>query len=130
MKIAVPTNDGTSLSEHFGRSAGFLVFEIDGGKIQNCEMRRNVAQHSHDPGGCAHGPQGHEAHSHAGIVSCLAGCDIVICGGMGRQAADALRSAGVTPVVAGFRGAAEGAVKAYLNGELRPAAEGFCRCSH
>ena len=27
MKVAVPTNDGTTKSEHFGRSAAFLVFE-------------------------------------------------------------------------------------------------------
>ena len=29
MKIAVPTNDGVTMSHHFGRSAAFLVFDVE-----------------------------------------------------------------------------------------------------
>jgi len=31
MKVAVPTLDGTSICQHFGRSKSFFVFEVDGG---------------------------------------------------------------------------------------------------
>ena len=33
MKVAVPTVDGTSISQHFGRSKSFFVFDIDDGKV-------------------------------------------------------------------------------------------------
>lgn len=39
MRIAVPTNDGITVSPHFGRSAGFLVFEIEERRIKSREMR-------------------------------------------------------------------------------------------
>ena len=39
MRIAVPTNDGTSISEHFGRSAAFLIFETENGKIKSRSQR-------------------------------------------------------------------------------------------
>ena len=50
MRIAVPTNDGASISEHFGRSASFLIFEIENGQIKSRELRTNGAKHSHAQG--------------------------------------------------------------------------------
>jgi len=130
MKIAVPTNDGTTVSRHFGRSAAFQVFEVQNGKITGREMRRNDAQHKHEQGDCGHHHQDSGPHSHAGIVSILAGCEIVICGGMGWRAAEALQSAGIVPVVGPVEGSAEGAVMAYLNGELAADPDAICRCGH
>jgi predicted Fe-Mo cluster-binding NifX family protein len=37
MKIAVATEDGTSISAHFGRSAGFIIFDIDNGVANKLE---------------------------------------------------------------------------------------------
>ena len=130
MRIAVPTNDGTSISEHFGRSAAFLVFDIDNGRIGNHAVRTNHARHSHEQGSCGPHSEGHEPHSHAGILESLAGCDVVICTGMGRRAAEALKSGGITPVLVAAPGTAEEAVIRYLNGELPPASADFCRCAH
>ena len=45
MRIAIPTNDGASISEHFGRSAAFLIFEIENGQIKRRDSRptaRNI----------------------------------------------------------------------------------------
>jgi hypothetical protein len=61
-------------------------------------MRTNQSQHSHAQGACGDHPGPSEAHSHAGILGVLAGCDVVICSGMGKGAADALRSGGITEV--------------------------------
>ena len=130
MRIAVPTNDGSSVSDHFGRSAAFLVFEVDGGKIISREMRSNTAQHSHSEGSCGDAHGRHEPHSHDAILSTLAGCDVVLCGGMGWRAAEALKSGGITPMMLAGPGSAEKAVSAYLSGDARPAAEGYCRCEH
>lgn len=130
MRIAVPTNDGTSVSDHFGRSAAFLVFEVDNGKIIRREIRTNAAQHSHSEGGCGETSGRHELHSHDAILTTLAGCDVVLCGGMGWRAAEALQSGGITPMMIAGPGSAEGAVTAYLAGDARPAADGYCRCEH
>jgi predicted Fe-Mo cluster-binding NifX family protein len=124
VRIAVPTNNGSSISPHFGRSAAFLVFEVEDGRIGSPALRPNGACHAHAPGG------GHEAHSHAGILASLEGCDVVLCGGMGWRAAEALRSAGIAAVMVGAPLSPENAVRAYLDGELPAGQEGFCRCSH
>ncbi|HTQ57075.1 MAG TPA: NifB/NifX family molybdenum-iron cluster-binding protein [Bryobacteraceae bacterium] len=130
MRIAVPTNDGASISEHFGRSAGFLVFEIADGQIGRREVRRNAGQHTHGKEGCGEGAKEHGAHNHAGILSSLTDCDVVICAGMGRRAAEALESAGIATVVTTQPASAEEAVHQYLRGELAGAAADFCHCRH
>jgi predicted Fe-Mo cluster-binding NifX family protein len=130
MRIAVPTNDGTSVSPHFGRSAGFLVFEVEDGRIKSHELRSNTMQHSHAEGGCGHDPVQPEHPSHDRIVVALAGCDVVICAGMGWRAAQALKAGGIGEVVFATPGPAEEAVAAFLAGKLTATDENFCRCSH
>jgi predicted Fe-Mo cluster-binding NifX family protein len=131
VKIAVPTNDGLSISEHFGRSAGFLIFETGNAQITSREMRSNQGVHAHGEAGCGGEHAGHnEPHSHAAILSSIAGCDVVICAGMGWRAAEALKQAGVREVIMTEPGPAEEKVQAYLRGEMPAAGPGFCRCSH
>jgi len=129
MKIGVPTNDGTMISEHFGRSAGFLVFDIEDGKIKSRELKANGMTHSHGQGECGHHSDGSQPHSHAGILSALEGCDRVICAGMGQRAAQALRASGIEIVIAA-PASAEETVAAYLAGKLPAAGESFCQCHH
>ena len=130
MKIALPTNDGTSLSPHFGRSTGFLVYEIQDGRPSKVELRPNAMQHSHEQGACGHGEDAHQPHGHGAILQALADCDVVICAGMGGRAAEALRSAGITEIVVAAPGVADQTVAAYLAGTLPASGQGFCRCSH
>jgi len=135
MKIAVASADGETISRHFGRSACFLVFEVDGQSIVGKEVRDNTYT-AHAKGQCAGGHDDHEQdhhhhdqpHSHAEIVSALHDCHAVLCHGMGRLAADDLRHAGIEPVLIGFDLTPEEAVKAYLAGQLQSGGT-FCRCS-
>jgi predicted Fe-Mo cluster-binding NifX family protein len=134
MKIAVPTNDGNTLSEHFGRSDAFLVFEIENGRITGRDLRPNNGCHPHDHDSnqsghtCNHDSQ--PAHSHAGIVAAISDCEVVLCGGMGPRAADALRQSGISPVFVNGSGIAEQIVQAYADGTLQPAAASSCHCDH
>jgi predicted Fe-Mo cluster-binding NifX family protein/acyl-coenzyme A thioesterase PaaI-like protein len=130
MRIAVPTNDGKSISEHFGRSAAFLIFETENGKIKSREMKTNGARHSHAQGNCDHRSAASESHSHAGILAALDGCEVVICAGMGSRAAEALKAGSVTQIVVTTPGSAEETVIAYLAGKLTTETKDFCRCSH
>jgi predicted Fe-Mo cluster-binding NifX family protein len=127
MKIAVPTNDGKSISEHFGRSESFLVYEVENGQIKSRETRANLMNHSHEQGDC-HLHTGGGQQSHAGILSALAGCDVVLCAGMGQRAAEALATSGITPVVVAASADAGEAVAAYLAGKLVSSGRSFCRC--
>ena len=129
MKIAVPTNDGATISEHFGRSANFLIFEIENGQIKSRELKTNGMEHSHAQGACDHHSAESKPHSHAGILAALEGCGLVICAGMGQRAAEALRNCG-TQIVVAPPASAEETVVAYLAGKLTPQTERFCQCQH
>jgi len=117
MKIAVPTNDGATISEHFGRSANFLIFEIENGQIKSRELKTNGMEHSHAQGACDHHSAESKPHSHAGILATLDGCEVVICAGMGQRAAEALKDCGTRIVVTSVA-SAEAAVSAILAGKL------------
>lgn len=130
MRIAVPTDDGMSISEHFGRSAAFLIFEVEGEAIRTCAMTANGGCHTHAAGDCAQDTGGNERDSHTAIVSTLTGSDVVICAGMGRRAAEALKSAGIREIVLTEAGPAAETVHAYLEGRLIPKTDGFCGCRH
>jgi len=99
MKIAIPSDEGTFLSQHFGRTLGFAVFEVDQNKIVSQEYRKNDFtghalghhdQHQHQ--GSEH--QDHAQHSHHRILKALEDCEVVIAGGMGRRLLDDLTGAG------------------------------------
>ena len=134
MKVAVATIDGISISQHFGRSTGFVVFDIEEATIKSRELRTNdrtphaqgLCTGDHE-NGAAHQ---HAGHGHTGVIDLLGDCKIVICGGMGGGAAMALSQQGIQPVLVPVVCSAEEAVSHYLNGTATPAPAGFCNCGH
>ena len=128
MRIAVPTNDGVTLSEHFGRSATFLIFELENGRITKRETRPNRAHHAAADGECHHGGGRREALSRR---------DSDRSRGLRRgpvrrdgRAAEALKAGGISPVPVSASGSAEEIVAAYAAGSLITTADSFCRCGH
>lgn len=92
MKIAVPTDDNYTVAQHFGRTKGFKIFEIENNQIISTEHRTNDftghaqgQHHEHE-----HHNHSHRQHnnSHAGIFNALGDCKVVIAGGMGRRLYD------------------------------------------
>ena len=99
MKIAIPSDEGTYLCQHFGRTLGFTIFEVADGRIVNQEYRPNtftghaLGQHQeHQHHGAEH--EDHAQHSHGRIRNALNDCEVVIAGGMGRRLLDDLTDAG------------------------------------
>ena len=129
MKIAVASNDGTSISHHFGQSKCFVVFDIADGKIAGRQVRDNTYT-AFAKGNCA-GGEAHQhrdaPHSHADIVEALRDCQIVLCYGMGWRAAEELAQSGIQPLVFSGVMSPDEAVGAYLAGTLN-ASKAFCRC--
>ena len=100
MKIAV-TYDNGNVFQHFGRTEQFKIYDVENGKIVSSEVIGND--------GLGHGAL-------AGLLANNA-INVLICGGLGGGAMNALTSAGIE-VVAGATGNTDAAVEAYLKGEL------------
>jgi len=130
MKIAVATVDGTSMSQHFGQSAGFIIYEVEGESVTRREVRTN-SHTPHAQGLCNHdGQHEHGEHSHSGIVGLLEDCGVVLCGGMGGGAAQALKAQGIQPVVVPGVASADEALARYLTEGGSTPDSGFCACKH
>jgi predicted Fe-Mo cluster-binding NifX family protein len=116
------------MSQRFGQSAGFIVFEVEGTEVKSREVRAN-GHTPHAQGLC--GGDGHgqfHAHSHNGIVGLLHDCSVVLYGGMGAGAAQALLRQGLQPVILPVSGAAQELLSRYLKGEVSGSSEASCQC--
>jgi predicted Fe-Mo cluster-binding NifX family protein len=132
MKIAVASIDGTNVSEHFGQSRFFIVFDVtEDGKVAGREVRDNTFT-PHAQGQCqghGHGEEHghHGAHSHAVVVGALADCRALLCRGMGGRAAAELQANGTQAIVFVDDLSPEDAVAQLLAGTLKVATS-FCQC--
>lgn len=128
MRVAVASEDGVSISHHFGRSRCFLVFEIEDKKVVGQSLRDNTFT-AHARGECQEGQPHEHHHGHGPVVAALKDCEVVLCYGMGWRAAEDLKQNGIQAFILQNEMSPEDAVSAYLAGGLGPAG-GFCRCHH
>jgi predicted Fe-Mo cluster-binding NifX family protein len=127
MKIAVASNDGVSVSEHFGRTNRFVVFEIENNAIVREELRNG--NHLSDAMGICESQRGRNraAVDYSAIIGAMSDCRVILCRGMGWRAASALARGGINPLVIKGEVSPREAAEQYLTGTLQPAS-GFCRC--
>ena len=100
MRIAVTTENGQVFG-HFGKCKSFTLFEVEDGKIVNKSMI--------DPMGAGHGALAGVLGDHQ--------VNVLICGGLGQGARDALAARGIK-VESGVTGSVDLAVQDYLAGRL------------
>ncbi len=136
MKVAVVTDDGTTICPHFGRARHYLVATIEEGKISEQEMRPKVSHHDflasvqdgadHEHGEHEHGEHEHGAghgwgagaqSKHARMFAAIADCSVVLARGMGAGAYAGLQDAGIRPIVTTVLSIDE-ALRTYLAGQL------------
>ncbi|MCZ7543559.1 MAG: NifB/NifX family molybdenum-iron cluster-binding protein [Anaerolineae bacterium] len=124
MKIAAITDDGKTISAHFGRASYYLVSTVEDTKVVHTELRdkvghRQFASQPHDeetdPRGHGFGA-GSEAR-HASMIAAIADCEALLVRGMGRGAHIALQEANIRPVVTDIE-SIEAAVQAFLRGDI------------
>lgn len=84
MRVAIPTNDMTTISAHFGRSKGFMVYDLEKNKVVNFRYLLNTFT-SHAKNKEKENDHGKHKHSHETILNSLAKCKVVIAGGMGKR---------------------------------------------
>ena len=127
MKIAAVSEDGVTISQHFGRAPFYVVVTVEDGKIVSREMRDKMghAQFASEPHAEeAHGadPRGHGFDAgaqsrHARMAAAIADCQVLLARGMGAGAYESMKQAGIRPIVTDLP-TIDAAVQAYLAGAL------------
>ena len=124
MKLAIVTDDGQSISQHFGRAASYRVFTIEDGQVTNSEMRDKLGhrdfaddRHAHDEPGQKHGLGAGAQHRHGRMLEAISDCQVVLCGGMGTGAYQSLQAGGINPIITDLKDIDE-AVQAFIAGEI------------
>ena len=126
MKVAVITDDGQTISQHFGRAPYYAVFTVEEGQIVGKELRDKmghrqfVHQEAHDEGaegGGRHGTGPAAQDRHTRMASAIADCEALLCRGMGYGAYQSMKQFNITPVVTDIADMEE-AVMAYADGTI------------
>jgi len=101
-KIAIPTN-GEVLDAHFGRAAGFTVFEIEGNSARKVQLLDVTGlQHQHE--------------SLADLFK-RNGVEVLVCGGIGGGMINGLSGVGIS-VLTGASGNVADVAQEYAQGKI------------
>jgi len=128
MKVAVVTDDGKTISQHFGRAMFYKVYEIKDGVVVGSEQRPKAGhhgqagEHHHEYGAGPHGINHADEVTHNSMLANISDCEALIARGMGWGAHDAIERAGLKAYITDTADADE-AVKAYAKGSLDNHAE-------
>lgn len=128
MKIALITDGGKTISQHFGRAPYYLVLTIEEGKIVNQEMRNKLSHnqfsgqphadaHAEEPHGAGHGLDAASHDKHISMAEAIADCQAILCGGMGMGAYESMRRLNIQPVVTDIQDI-DTAAQAFIDGKL------------
>ncbi len=122
MKIAVVTEDGVTISRHFGRAPYYVVLTTEYGKVIGREQREKVAHGKGEGGhvhveGEAHGFDEASRNTHGRMAEPIHDCQVLLSRGMGRGAFQGLEEAGIQPIITDIA-AIDEAVAAYLAGTI------------
>ena len=144
IKIAAITEDGVTISSHFGRAPYYAVLNVEEGQVVKRELRDKLGhltsslaavrelypsgvserarhrqfagQEGHEEGG-RHGYGPGASDRHIRMAEAIADCDVLLCRGMGWGAYEAMKAYGIRPIVTDIA-EIEAAVQAYLDGEI------------
>lgn len=124
MKIAVVSDDGVSISQHFGRAPYYVVVTVEEDKIVDSETRskaghRTFAAQGHPrlAPGERHGYDAGSQAKHQSMAEIIADCDVLIAGGMGQGAYESFEGYGIRPIITDVGDIRE-AVLRYIDGNL------------
>ena len=112
MRIAV-TYDNGMVGQHFGHTEEFKIYDIQDGNIADAHVVSSNGK----------------GHGMLAEVLQEAGASLLICGGIGMGARNALAAAGVE-LIPGVQGEADEVIKAYLDGTLEFNADETCHHDH
>lgn len=127
MKVAAVSEDGVTISQHFGRAPFYVVVTVENGQIVGREIRDKMGHaqfasephteraHGTDPRGHGFAPAAQDRHTR--MAAAIGDCEVLLARGMGAGAYESMRQAGIRPLVTDISNIDE-AVHAYLAGRL------------
>ncbi len=111
IKIAAVTDDGQTLSNHFGMAGQYVVIQAESGSILSQETRQKPHHSVHPDHSQEHG---HSEQLHEDMFAPIRDCQVLLVGGMGGGAYQKAVSAGLQVVL--VSGAIAAAVQKVLDG--------------
>ena len=118
------SDDGTHVSEHFGRAPYYVVLTVEDGQIASTETRPKAGHHTFAAQehptlapGERHGYDAGSQAKHRSMAETITDCQALIAGGMGWGAFESLKAYGIEPVVTDVRDIREAALL-YSQGNL------------
>jgi predicted Fe-Mo cluster-binding NifX family protein len=123
MKIAAITDDGKTISQHFGRAAYYLVLTIEDSQIVDCELRNKLGhaqfheEGHHENANERHGFGPEADNRHGRMAEAIADCEALLCREMGMGAYESMKARNIRPVVTDIVDIEE-AVLTYVNGRI------------
>ncbi len=120
IKIAAVTDDGQTISQHFGRARYYAVLTIENGQITAREQREKLG-HTHFAGEAHEGeqadPRGHgfspaEQDRHFRMADAIRDCQFLLARGMGAGAYSSMEQLGIRPVITDIASIDEAALQA------------------
>jgi predicted Fe-Mo cluster-binding NifX family protein len=123
MKIAAVTDDGSTISAHFGRASHYAVLTVKDGEIVQRELRDKLGhsqfvggEEQHQPGQPhGFGPEAQDRHTR--MITAIQDCQVLLARGMGWGARQSLEQAGVTAILTDIE-SIDAAAVAYLAGDI------------
>jgi len=108
LKIAAVTDDGITISPHFGRAKYYEVIYVENGKVIKKERREKISHHGH----------GHtHRHRHFEIAEPIKDCQILLSRGMGTGAYQNLLELNIKPIITDIKNI-DDAVQAVIDGSI------------
>lgn len=105
-KVAFVTDDGTTISQHFGRAKFYEVVTIENGIFIHRDRREKAGHHtSHgkeEPGehhGSRHGFDEHSQGKHRMMTATIADCQLLVARGMGNGAFQQMVSENIKTII-------------------------------
>ena len=127
MKIAAVSEDGNTISQHFGRAPLYIVVTVENGAIVAREKRDKLghthfaseanSHEVHGPDSKGHGFDPASQSKHQKMALAISDCEVLLARGMGAGAYESLRTANIRPVVTDVADIDE-AVLQYVKGSL------------
>lgn len=108
MKVAIATDDKETISHHFGKAHGFMIYELRNNEIIHKEHRENIGKNTGECGSC----------NHENMINNLRDCNFVICYGMGHRIYNDLISNGIQPLVTDEK-TISNAIDKFINNDLK-----------
>jgi predicted Fe-Mo cluster-binding NifX family protein len=89
IKIAIASDDKKSISHHFGRALGFVIYTLENNNLLNEEYRENIGKNKGNCGTC----------DHQAMIENVKDCKYVISHGMGQKIYNDLLKSNIHAIV-------------------------------